>query len=174
MSLFTSSQQDLARKLCALPDLTNQCHLFANWSTNDPSHNDKKKALMSKLELVDTTYPDGGLLGYLKNAVELLEKSRKGLNPLEGWVPSVPQGEAFTVGTESFFSTEQLGLNEVGKCGFVLVAGGLGERLGYGNIKVCCMLELCVLYELGLLMHIMYTPHFHYFPIVHRLDYLPS
>ena len=104
---------------------------------------------MSKLELVDKSYPDGGLLGYLKNAVELLDKSRKGINPLEGWIPSVPQGEAFTVGTESFLSTEQLGLNEVGKCGFVLVAGGLGERLGYGDIKVCCSYVEIVFFFLG-------------------------
>lgn len=79
---------------------------------------------MSKLESVDQSYPDGGLVGYLQNAVELLEKSRRGENPLEGWSPSVPQGETFEVGTEAFLSTEELGLKEVGKCGFVLVAGG--------------------------------------------------
>ena len=135
IGLFTPTQQELARKLCALPGSTNQSHLFENWS-DDPSHGVKKMAFMSKLELVDTTYPDGGLIGYLNNAVDLLEKSRKGVNPLEGWTPSVPQGEAFTVGSESFLSTEKLGLDEVGKCGFVLVAGGLGERLGYGDIKV--------------------------------------
>lgn len=31
---------------------------------------------------------------------------------------------------------EKLGLEEVAKVGFVLVAGGLGERLGYSGIKV--------------------------------------
>ena len=31
---------------------------------------------------------------------------------------------------------EKKGLPEVGKCGFVLVAGGLGERLGYSGIKI--------------------------------------
>jgi len=148
IGLFTPTQQELARKLCALPGSTNQSHLFENWS-DDPSHGVKKMAFMSKLELVDTTYPDGGLIGYLNNAVDLLEKSRRGENPLEGWTPSVPQGEAFTVGSESFLSTEKLGLDEVGKCGFVLVAGGLGERLGYGDIKVgCCIcayfVELCL------------------------------
>jgi len=142
IGLFTPTQQELARKLCALPGSTNQSHLFENWS-DDPSHGVKKMAFMSKLELVDTTYPDGGLIGYLNNAVDLLEKSRKGVNPLEGWTPSVPQGEAFTVGSESFLSTEKLGLDEVGKCGFVLVAGGLGERLGYGDIKVSCSI-ICV------------------------------
>jgi len=91
---------------------------------------------MSKLELVDQSYPDGGLTGYLTNAIALLEKSRRGENPLEGWIPSVPKGEAFEVGTDAFLRSEELGLKEVGKCGFILVAGGLGERLGYGDIKV--------------------------------------
>lgn len=113
-------------------------HLFEHWSSENNSADDdeKKKAFMSKLESIDQSYPDGGLIGYLKNATNLLEKSRRGENPLEGWTPSVPQGESFTVGTDAFMSTEALGLDEVGKCGFVLVAGGLGERLGYGDIKV--------------------------------------
>jgi hypothetical protein len=136
LQLFTPTQQELAKKLCTLPGTTNQCHLFEHWSS-DTSYDEKKKTFMSKLELVDSTYPDGGLIGYLNNAVTLLEKSRKGENPLEGWEPSVPKGEAFTsVGSDAFLETEKLGLDEVGKCGFVLVAGGLGERLGYGDIKV--------------------------------------
>ena len=123
LSLFTPSQQELAKELCELPGSTNQSHLFENWS-DDSEFDDKKREMMSKLESVDQSYPDGGLVGYLQNAVELLEKSRRGENPLEGWSPSVPQGETFEVGTEAFLSTEELGLKEVGKCGFVLVAGG--------------------------------------------------
>ena len=135
MSLFTPTQQKLAEQLCSLPGTTHQRHLFDKWSSTADDA-DKKKQLMAKLELIDQSYPDGGLIGYLSNAINLLEKSRRGENPLEGWIPSVPKGEAFTVGTDAFLNTEQLGLKEVGKCGFVLVAGGLGERLGYGDIKV--------------------------------------
>ncbi|KAL7520059.1 hypothetical protein ACHAWX_005195 [Stephanocyclus meneghinianus] len=137
LSLFTPFQQEMARRLCEGP--RNQRHLFENWST-DPSYDEKKKQLMSKLESVDQSYPDGGLFGYLENACNLLEKSRRGENPLEGWVPSVPIGETFEVGTDEFLNTEKLGLKEVGECGFVLVAGGLGERLGYGDIKVSSVL----------------------------------
>jgi hypothetical protein len=139
MSLFTPTQQKLAEQLCSLPGTTHQRHLFDKWSSTADA--DKKKQLMSKLELIDQSYPDGGLIGYLSNAINLLEKSRRGENPLEGWIPSVPKGEAFTVGTDAFLNTEQLGLKEVGKCGFVLVAGGLGERLGYGDIKVSFILK---------------------------------
>lgn len=145
LPLFTPTQQELATKLCTLPGTTNQCHLFEHWSI-DSNYDEKKKTFMSKLELVDSTYPDGGLIGYLNNAVTLLEKSRKGENPLEGWVPCVPKGKAFTsVGSDAFLETEKLGLDEVGKCGFVLVAGGLGERLGYGDIKVSCAVEISIL-----------------------------
>lgn len=150
MSLFTPAQQQLATKLCTLPGTTNQRHLFETWSSSSDSKNDdKKKALMSKLELVDQSYPDGGLLGYLSNAVTLLEKSRRGENPLEGWIPSVPKGEAFEVGTDAFLKSEELGLKEVGKCGFILVAGGLGERLGYGDIKVSSCWSDCTLLQLS-------------------------
>ena len=41
-----------------------------------------------------------------------------------------------TPGTPDFKAKEALGLNELGKVGFVLVAGGLGERLGYSDIKI--------------------------------------
>jgi len=81
-------------------------------------------------------------VGYIKNARELLEKSKRGENPLEGWTPSVPDGEVFEIGTESYDKFESVGLGEMGKCGFVLVAGGLGERLGYGGIKLGLPTEL--------------------------------
>jgi UDP-sugar pyrophosphorylase len=42
----------------------------------------------------------------------------------------------FSLGTDEYNKTEKIGLRELGKCGFVLVAGGLGERLGYKGIKV--------------------------------------
>ena len=38
--------------------------------------------------------------------------------------------------TSEYYQFEALGIPELGKCGFVLVAGGLGERLGYNGIKV--------------------------------------
>lgn len=163
MSLFTPAQQALVTQLCNLPGTTNQRHLFEKWSSTDANDSDdekKKKALISKLELVDQSYPDGGLIGYLSNAITLLEKSRRGENPLEGWIPSIPKGEAFEVGTDAFLSTEKLGLMEVGKCGFVLVAGGLGERLGYGDIKVsccCCCLNCTASCNISIVVMVLFS-----------------
>ena len=56
---------------------------------------------------------------------------RTGINPLAGCVPSVPTGEKLAVGSPEFLEMERLGTAELPFCGFVLVAGGLGERLGY-------------------------------------------
>jgi UDP-sugar pyrophosphorylase len=92
---------------------------------------------MNQLQRMDQAYSDGGIVGYIRNAKVLLEKSKQGLNPLDGWVPSVPQGQLFQLGTTEYSEYESLGMAELGKCGFILVAGGLGERLGYSGIKVC-------------------------------------
>jgi UDP-glucose pyrophosphorylase len=145
---LTPSQQSLVKALCSSP--TNQAHIFSTWS--DSSTTDaSKKSLVEQLERIDKAYPTG-LVGYIKNARDLLEKSRKGVNPLEGWKPEVPQGESFDIGTKEFDDFEGVGLQEMGKCGFVLVAGGLGERLGYSGIKV----RNCILnhHELS---YVMYT-----------------
>lgn len=141
LSLFTESQQALALSLCS--EEANQRHLFERWpapsKTKSPSaeaSNNVKRRMMNQLEEMDKSYPDGGLLGYISNAKKLLDQSRRGVNPLDGWKPSVPQGENIDIGTGEYDKFEKVGLDEVGKCGFVLVAGGLGERLGYGDIKV--------------------------------------
>ena len=136
LSLLTPSQQTLAQSLVSM----GQSHLFSKWSP--PGTNDSMKVeLLEKLERMDDAYPSNGLVGYLTNAKSLLEKSRKGDNPLEGWVPSVPQGELFDMGSKDFWDCESIGLKEIGKCGFALVAGGLGERLGYSGIKVCALFQ---------------------------------
>lgn len=142
LSLFTERQKELARALCSRD--ANQGHLFERWPTpsrhlspSSEASNNVKRRLMAQLERLDDAYADGGLLGYIRNAKKLLAASQAGVNPLDGWTPSVsPKGENFELGTEAFDETEKLGLDEVGKCGFVLTAGGLGERLGYGDIKI--------------------------------------
>ena len=55
---------------------------------------------------------------------------------MDGWKPSIPSGASFELGTTEYTKMEKKGLKELGKVGFVLVAGGLGERLGYSGAKV--------------------------------------
>lgn len=58
------------------------------------------------------------------------------MNPFEGCTPSVPEGEKLDFGSPHFRELERAGAAAAGACAFVLVAGGLGERLGYSGIKV--------------------------------------
>ena len=119
-----------------------QQHLFENWDL--PGVNDDKKhKFFQQVNELSTTYlpEEGGLIAYIKNARELLEKSKNGVNPLEGWIPEVPTGTFLEPFTPDYEKYEQLGLAEIGKCGFVLVAGGLGERLGYNGIKIALPTE---------------------------------
>lgn len=48
----------------------------------------------------------------------------------------VPNGEKLIYGDEKFMQYEEAGAKEAQHSAFVLVAGGLGERLGYSGIKV--------------------------------------
>ena len=51
-------------------------------------------------------------------------------------VLQVPTGDVLTFGDDNFINFEGTGIREAQKAAFVLVAGGLGERLGYNGIKV--------------------------------------
>jgi len=111
-----------------------QAHLFKDWSPAGKDDEGKHKLLRTLLN-VDRDYP-GGLVSYIEKARKLLKDSLVGVNPFEGWVPSVPAGERLKFGDERFVALEAIGLEELRRTGFILVAGGLGERLGYSGIKV--------------------------------------
>ena len=66
----------------------------------------------------------------------MLQESAKGVNPFENYKPSVPEGVFLQPGEEKFDYYEKEGVKELFKTGFVLIAGGLGERLGYSGIKI--------------------------------------
>ncbi|KAE9446515.1 hypothetical protein C3L33_21591, partial [Rhododendron williamsianum] len=84
---------------------------------------------------LNSSYP-GGLASYINTARELLADSKAGKNPFDGFTPSVPSGESLTFGDNNFVQFEETGVREMQNAAFVLVAGGLGERLGYNGIKV--------------------------------------
>lgn len=54
----------------------------------------------------------------------------------------VPTGENLTFADENFIKYEETGVKEAKNAAFVLVAGGLGERLGYNGIKVMNLLHV--------------------------------
>lgn len=130
LSILSEEERQLIQQLLS----ENQQHLFASW---DPQgiNDDQKHKVLRQLSELDRNCA-GGITGYLKRARILLAASRAGENPFEGWYPKIPEGVKLEPFTEQYTNYENKGLSHLGKVGFVLVAGGLGERLGYNGIKV--------------------------------------
>ena len=110
-----------------------QSHLFADWDS--PGTNDEaKSAFLETLARVDNAYP-GGVVGYISNARKLLAEAQEEKNPFEGFVPEQPAVVDLTCFNADYDRYESLGITHAAKTAFVMVAGGLGERLGYSDIK---------------------------------------
>jgi len=122
------------RALCDALVKCGQSHLFDRWPPCG-SDSDGKRALVNALVSANGAYP-GGIATYVANARKLLASSRDGKNPFDGWTPSVPKGKTVAYGTAEHAEYERVGIEEGKRTAFVLVAGGLGERLGYSGIKV--------------------------------------
>jgi UDP-sugar pyrophosphorylase len=91
---------------------------------------------------LNANYP-GGLLGYVNNARKLLAASNSGENPLADVTSvEVPKGVTLDYDSDEFGQYEQTGVGEIPYMCFVLVAGGLGERLGFSGIKLALPVDL--------------------------------
>ena len=117
-----------------------QAHLFDGWPAPGTQDDDKRR-LVSQLARLNSQYP-GGLEGYLSSARTLLQDSASSKNPFEGCIPTVPVGERLNFGSEEHAAVEEAGMAAMKDAAFVLVAGGLGERLGYAGIKVALPTEM--------------------------------
>ena len=137
------AERALLEDLCS--EEYGQLHLLDAYAKD--SDDEKLRGLSQQLLKLDGGYP-GGLKSYITKAKKLLQDSKNGVNPLDGWTPAVPQGESFELGTDKYKETEAKGMELFGNVGFVLVAGGLGERLGYNGAKVC--LSLLILSQVSL------------------------
>ena len=128
--LFTEKQLKICKGLLE----ERQAHVFSHWPKLGSNDSEKIK-LVEQIESCDDGYP-GGLRKYIENARKLLEESREGKNAFDGWEPAVPKGERVEYASETHREYERVGVREAKRTAFVLVAGGLGERLGYKGIKV--------------------------------------
>lgn len=96
---------------------------------------EQAKGLCEQIVKLDKVTPTG-MKNYLERGRKLLESSMKGENPFDKYKPEVPTGIFLKPSEAEFYYYEELGLQELSKIGFVLIAGGLGERLGYSGIKI--------------------------------------
>lgn len=131
---------DLVEKLVRDYD---QGHLFSDWPAS-PSKDAEKVSMLQQLQRLDQQYPQG-LTHYLDNAKKLLQRSQSGHSPFDAFVPKVPKAVKVPFASQRFFEAEAAGKEEFRHCGVVLVAGGLGERLGYSGIKLELPTELTTL-----------------------------
>jgi len=119
-----------------------QRHVYGDWPEAGVD-DEGKRMLGEQLADLDGSYP-GGLPAYLSKAKTLLQESADGSNPFAEFEASVPEGESLSYEDPnadshtgmSFTEAETAGLTGIGDTAFVLVAGGLGERLGYSGIKL--------------------------------------
>lgn len=131
-----------------------QKHIYGDWPEAGVE-DEEKKVLAEQIADLDESYP-GGLPAYLSKAKTLLQESADGTNPFAEFEASVPEGESLAYEDPhandapeggntgmTFSQAEQAGLEGIGNTAFVLVAGGLGERLGYSGIKLSLETNLC-------------------------------
>ena len=88
----------------------------------------------------------GGIKEYIKKAKILLANSQLKKNSFGEYKLEIPYDIShIKVGSNEFYESENLGFNELKRSVFVLVAGGLGERLGYKDIKIGLQTDLITL-----------------------------
>lgn len=134
--LLTPEDMELAE--CLIAD--REEHLFSRW--DKPGVNDdKKRAFLATLMAAHRAYP-GGLPAYIKNARALLAGATTGNNPYDGYTPEQPDIVDLSAFGDAYASAESAGLAAFARTAVVLVAGGLGERLGYHGIKLDIPVEV--------------------------------
>ena len=111
---------------------TNQTETIERYNN---SNDEEKKSFIEQINSLEKATP-GGIKDYLKRAKILLEESKNNVNPFKDYTPEVPLGFDLKVGSDQFYELDQLGFAQIENTVFVLVAGGLGERLGYPDIKI--------------------------------------
>ena len=111
---------------------TNQEEIIEKYNN---SKEEDKKAFIEQFNYLDKATP-GGIKDYIKRAKILLEDSKNNVNPFKDYTPEVPLGFDIKIGSDQFYELDKLGFEQIENTVFVLVAGGLGERLGYPDIKI--------------------------------------
>lgn len=134
--LFSGEEFALCERLVA----EGQGHLFEGWDEVGVA-DERKRAFVGALMRADGSYP-GGLAGYIANARVLLAGAAAGENPYEGCTPGKPATVDLSGFGPEYDLAEEAGLRALAETGIVLVAGGLGERLGYGGIKLDIPVEV--------------------------------
>ena len=128
MDDLSDSDKELVK---ALTTELGQIHLFSHCKTGEEVHH-----VLSQLREANQTLAPGGLADYIQRGRRLLAESKRGFNPFDGCGVSVPEGVVLDPESDEYEKLESIGEKEIRGLCFVLVAGGLGERLGFPGIKI--------------------------------------
>ena len=130
--ILSASETSLVTSLIEL----GQEHLFAGCTSPE-----NVRTVVDQLVDADAVLAPGGLKDYIVRGRGLLADSKQGHNPFESCKVSVPAGVVLDPHEEGYERLETLGESEFSGLCFVLVAGGLGERLGFPGIKISLPVE---------------------------------
>jgi len=117
-----------------------QGHLFAHWPAAGEKDAEKKRFLAQVASIEDAYI--GGVRTYVSRAKQLLRLAVQGANPYEGFRVKEPTDAVRIETPQDFHEYESKGMQSIARTAFVLVAGGLGERLGYKGIKLALPSEI--------------------------------
>ena len=76
-----------------------QQEIFDRFNLSDT---EKISSFFDQVKLLEDGYP-GGLVAYVNQAKKLLEASKRGDNPFEGYVPEVPKGATLYFNTWYYY-----------------------------------------------------------------------
>lgn len=130
--MVEQNQTENMQKATTLLQQAKQDQLLIDLSKLAP---EQQEILATQIVNLDKVTPVG-LQNYCERARKLLEASRNNVNPFAQFKPEVPEGVFLQPGLPEFDQMEAAGEKELSKLCFVLIAGGLGERLGFSGIKV--------------------------------------
>jgi UDP-sugar pyrophosphorylase len=120
-SLYTSLLQEI-----------NQTHILTKLNTVSLK---ERENFFKQLYALDQSCI-GGLKGYYQRARSLLQDLVQHKNPFANCKVISPPIQKLEFGNSTYVDFEKIGCKELENTAFVLVAGGLGERLGYPGIKL--------------------------------------
>jgi UDP-sugar pyrophosphorylase len=129
-SILSSAERATADLLVSL----DQAHLFAHWPAAGTEDANKHKFLAQVAD-IEHAYI-GGIKQYVARAKQLLQFALSGGNPYDGYKVSEPTDSVRLEKQVDFDHYELIGSQHAHQAAFVIVAGGLGERLGYKGIKL--------------------------------------
>ena len=134
--LFNQKHREFASLLLAI----GQAHLFEDWRPPGIDNREKRK-LLDDLLAVENSYP-GGIRAYVTRSRKLLAQSREGKNLYAGADVEIPDRYDLFELNDVYRHYEEAGLKGASHLAVILVAGGVGERLGYGGIKIAIPFEI--------------------------------